>query len=417
MDDFDRMRKTLIKSALRGTLEKDVEKLKEKIPVDEKQALDSLIHPEKYGPVVQLSDCVCKDTEAKCQINCLFDAIKRDENGKLLVSADCSGCGTCIEKCEEHVLDGRVDLIPLINLLKEHKTPVYAMIAPAFSGQFSAEVTSGKLRSAFKAAGFYGMLEVALFADILTLKEALEFDRAINNDDDFMLTSCCCPMWVALIKKSYSSLIPHVPPSVSPMAACGRAVKRIHPDAVTVFIGPCIAKKAEAREEDIKDAVDYVITFQETDELFDVCGINPAEMQEDESDHSSAAGRIYARTSGVSEAVQATVNMLNPHRKISLTAQQADGIIDCKKMLKEISSGEIHANFIEGMGCKGGCIGGPKRIIPVDEAKKHIEEYAEKASSKTPVDNPHVRDLLGRLGFDTLESLLDRDNTFTREFD
>lgn len=416
MGDFDKMRKTLLEAAKNNRLEEAAEKLKKEVPEDEQKALDSLLHPERYGPVIQLSDCVCADGEAKCEINCLFDGIKRDEDGKLIVSTDCAGCGICIEDCENHVLAGRVDLIPLMKLLAEHKTPVYAMIAPAFSGQFSEKVTAGKLRSAFKAAGFYGMIEVALFADILTLKEALEFDRAIRDDNDFVMTSCCCPMWVALIKKKYSSLIPHVPPSVSPMVACGRSIKRIHPEAVTVFIGPCIAKKAEAREEDIKDAVDYVLTFQETAELFDICGIDPAEMPEDESDHSSTGGRIYAKTGGVSEAVKSTVERLNPHRKIALTAQQADGIVDCKKMLLEIEKGNIHANFIEGMGCKGGCIGGPKRIIPVDEAREHINKYAYSATSKTPADNPHVLMILQKLGFDTLKSLLDRDNIYTRQF-
>lgn len=416
MGDFDKMRKTLLEAAKNNRLEETAEKLKNEVPKDEQKALDSLLHPERYGPVVQLSDCVCADGEAKCELHCLFDGIKRDKDGKLIVSTDCAGCGLCIEDCENHVLAGRVDLIPLMKLLAEHKTPVYAMIAPAFSGQFSEKVTAGKLRSAFKAAGFYGMIEVALFADILTLKEALEFDRAIQDDNDFIMTSCCCPMWVALIKKKYASLIPHVPPSVSPMVACGRSIKHIHPEAVTVFIGPCIAKKAEAREEDIKDAVDYVLTFQETAELFEVCGIDPAEMPEDESDHSSKGGRIYAKTGGVSEAVKSTVERLNPHRKIALKAQQADGIVDCKKMLLEIEKGNINANFIEGMGCKGGCIGGPKRIIPVDEAREHINNYAKSASCKTPADNPHVLMILQKLGFDTLESLLDRDNIFIRQF-
>ena len=113
----------------------------------------------------------------------------------------------------------------------------------AFLGQFSKEVTPGKLRTAFKQLGFDGMLEVALFADILTLKEALEFDKNILTDTDFQLTSCCCPLWIAMIRKVYNELMPHVPGSVSPMVAAGRTVKHIHHEATTVFIGPCIAKR------------------------------------------------------------------------------------------------------------------------------------------------------------------------------
>ena len=137
----------------------------------------------------------------------------------------------------------------------------------------------------------------------LTLKEALEFDRIVHEVDDFLLTSCCCPIWVAMIRRVYSTLVSHIPPSVSPMVACGRSVKRIHPDAVTVFIGPCVAKKAEAREKDIADAVDYVLTFQEVRDILSAAGIDPAREEEDERDHSCTTGRIYARTAGVSTAV------------------------------------------------------------------------------------------------------------------
>jgi iron only hydrogenase large subunit-like protein len=411
------MRRRLEISAVNGTLEEDTAKIISSASDDEKQSLDTLINPHKYQPVIKLSECTChSDERESCQINCLFNAIQRDKDGKLVITAECKGCGSCIENCKAHTLAGRTEIIPLIELLRKQDSPVYAMIAPAFSGQFSEDVTSGKLRSAFKKIGFYGMLEVALFADILTLKEALEFDRLIKNENDFLLTSCCCPLWVALIKKSYRSLIPHVPPSVSPMVACGRSIKKIHPEAKTVFIGPCIAKKAEAREADIADAVDFVLTFQEVAELFELTGIKPAEMEEDSSDHSSTAGRIYARTSGVSDAVQSTLDRLSPLRKIPFKAQQADGMVSCKEILQKISKGDITANFIEGMGCKFGCVGGPKSLISANEAREHVNAYSRAASSKTPVDNTHVLDILNRLGFDTIESLLDRDNTFTRLF-
>ena len=170
------------------------------------------------------------------------------------------------------------------------------MIAPAFLGQYSPEVTPGRLRSAFFKAGFKGMIEVALFADILTLKVAIEFDANILKDSDFQLTSCCCPLWIAMIRKVYNKLMPHVPGSVSPMIACGRAIKTLYPDAVTVFIGPCIAKKAEARESDLKGAVDYVLTFREMKDIFDIMQINPEDF--DEEDRSTPRGRKDLRAHG-----------------------------------------------------------------------------------------------------------------------
>lgn len=408
----------LVKASFNKSLNEEIDNLRKNDEFNEDD-LNYILHPENYPSVIRTGACDSCSSEKipACEVACLFSAIKRDEDGKVIFEQnDCTGCGRCVEVCENKGLVERKDLIPILELLHTKSVPVYAMIAPAFNGQFTLDVTAGKLRSAFKCLGFYGMLEVALFADILTLKEALEFDRTIQEDKDFMLTSCCCPIWVAMIKKIYHDLIPHMPPSVSPMVACGRAIKRIHPDAVTVFIGPCIAKKAEAREPDIKDAVDYVLTFQEIKELFDLAEIDFSNLPEDLRDHSSKAGRIYARTGGVSEAVQSTLNRLNPGRKIPLRAAQANGAVECKRLLKDITEGEIKANFMEGMGCVGGCVGGPKALIPYKEGTEHVIEYGDLAAYSTPIDNPHAIELLEQLGFNSIEDLLERDNLFIRKF-
>jgi iron only hydrogenase large subunit-like protein len=423
MSEYEDLGRRLEKAALEGRLAEESGRAAREAGAAEDQdgagrRLDALLHPEDKPLVMQFKACGCDPRGGKspCEISCLFDAIRRDGSGNLVITPDCTGCGRCIEACDAGVLKGRKDAVPLLELLRAKQKPVYAMIAPAFSGQFSPEVTSGKLRTAFKSLGFYGMIEVALFADILTLKEALEFDRAINRNEDYLLTSCCCPMWMALIRKQYAQLIPHVPPSVSPMVACGRSIKKIHPEAVTVFIGPCLAKKAEAKEADIADAVDYVLTFDEVGELFDLAQLDLASLPEDRRDQSSRGGRIYARTSGVSEAVQTTLQRLRPGRSIPLRAEQADGIVACKELLRKISQGEIHANFIEGMGCKGGCVGGPRVLIDKEKARDYVNRYGDEATSRTPAENENVLDILHRLGFTTVESLLDRDNTFTREF-
>lgn len=417
MDNYEEMSRRLQKAIEEGHLQEEIHAIQASGSEQECKQLEMLLHPENYPPVVKLEDCMCSDeTQAACEVSCLFEAIRRDKDGKLAITEDCVGCGQCVERCEQKAIAGRKDLVPLVQWLQERETPVYAMIAPAFSGQFSAEVTSGKLRTAFKKLGFYGMIEVALFADILTLKEALEFDQSIQSDTDFMLTSCCCPMWVALIRKSFDELVPHVPPSVSPMVACGRTIKRMHPEAKTVFIGPCIAKKAEARQLDIADAVDFVLTFDEVAQMFADAELDLPNLAEDMSDHSSTAGRIYARTGGVSRAVQSTLDRLRPDREIPLRAIQADGMVACKQLLADIKDGKIKANFMEGMGCKGGCVGGPKSLLPKEEATGHVNQYGEQAAYATPADNPHVLEILHRLGFDTIESLLERDNTFIRKF-
>ncbi len=379
--------------------------------------LNCLLHPEKHAPVIFAEQCEQCAYERACEKSCIFDAFEQDENGRVVINSEkCIGCGACIDACRLEKLAANKDVVPVLTAVREKKREVYALIAPAFLGQFGEKVTVGRLRAAFKAMGFKGMVEVAVFADILTLKEALEFDANIQSEQDFQLTSCCCPVWIAMIKGIYHELLPHVPGAVSPMVAAGRVVKKLHPDAMTVFIGPCMAKKAEAREHDIADAVDYVLTFQEVQDMFDAAEINPEELGEDEKEHSSRAGRIYARTGGVSEAVRATVKQLNPERSIEVKAKQADGIKACKEMIERLKEGDIAANFFEGMGCNGGCVGGPKRIIPMEEGKENVNIYSERAEYKTPLENPFVLELLERLGFHTVEEFLEKSELLERTF-
>lgn len=398
--------------------------LKRKISADEPLPegydpyhLDCLLHPEKYAPVLKVSECEKCAYDRACQNSCIFDAIEGDESGKLRINPSlCVGCEACIKACRDERLTASRDVLPAMKAVREADGPVYMMIAPAFLGQFSEKVTPGKLRTAFKALGFTGMVEVALFADILTLKEALEFDEHVQKEGDFQLTSCCCPVWIAMIRKIYHELMPHVPGAVSPMIACGRMIKRIHPDAITVFAGPCLAKKREAKEPDIADAVDFVLTFQEVQDIFDAADIHPEELADEEKDHASKAGRLYARTGGVSLAVSEMVKQLHPERDLPVRAEQANGTKECTEMIRRIREGETKANFFEGMGCIGGCVGGPKAVLSKEEGTKHVNAYGDEAEFRTPLENPYVLKILEELGFETVEGLLNDESLLTREF-
>lgn len=379
--------------------------------------IDCLLHPSMYAPVWRTKPCDCGGDEAPgCVSRCIYSAIVRNLDGELVIDKDrCVGCGECLEACASGVLTASRDVLPVLDAVKNSKGPVYAMVAPVTAGQFG-NVSMGRLRSAFKSIGFAGMVEVALFADILTLKEALIFDRKIKSDEDFMLTSCCCPIWIAMVRRGYARYMSKIPDSVSPMVACGRAVRQMEPSAVTVFIGPCLAKKAEARDRDIADAVDFVLTFEETRDIFDAFHISVEELKDDEKEHSSKAGRLYGRTAGVSEAVRETVHRLNPNRRIEVRAEQADGTKSCRELLQRLQEGKITANYLEGMGCEGGCCGGPKVLIPPEDGKCYVNMYGKASPYETPLDNPNVRELLQRLGFNSVESLL-RDSIFTRHFE
>ena len=397
--------------------------LRQKVSVEEPlpreydpKHLDCLLHPEEYAPVISTDTCTdC--FERACQKSCIFDAIETGKEGELFINPSrCEGCAACIDACKSNHLAASKDVLPAMRAVRNASGPVYLMIAPAFSGQFRGHVTAGKLRSACKALGFTGMVEVALFADILTLKEALEFERHVREPGDFQLTSCCCPVWIAMIRKRYHELLPHVPGAVSPMVACGRFLKRIHPDAVTIFAGPCLAKKKEAKEPDIADAVDYVLTFQEMQDIFDAAEISLEELPEEEKEHASKAGRLYARTGGVSQAVEEMVRQLSPDGKINVRCEQANGTKECMEMMRRIQNKETDANFFEGMGCVGGCVGGPKAIIDSEKGKRYVDEYAKKSIYQTPLENPYVRKLLEELGFETVEELLEDNTLLTREF-
>lgn len=379
--------------------------------------LDCLLHPESYAPVLSLQPCTCGEGETECEAACLFQAIVRRADGTVTIDPDrCAGCARCIQACHAGNLTASRDILPALDAIKHAKGPVYALIAPAFLGQFSPSATPGKLRAAFKQLGFTGMVEVALFADLLTLKEALEFDRNVKTEEDFQLTSCCCPMWIAMIRKIYHELMPHVPGAVSPMIAAGRTVKQLHPDALTIFVGPCIAKKAEAREPDLRGAVDYVLTFQEVRDIFVAAGIRPEALEESARDHSSRAGRIYARTGGVSEAVRTTVERLHPDRSVRIRTRQADGVPACKAMIEAIAHGDHSANFFEGMGCVGGCVGGPKVCVDREISREHVNQYGDASAFRTPLDNPYVLKVLHLLGFETVETFLEQSDIFIRHF-
>ena len=412
----------LVKASYQGNLQAEIDSLESTGDEHTKQYIHYALgkgDPDKV--VFQVKECNSgsKDVEHNCEAGCLFNAIVRDMEGKVVIQdRNCTHCGHCIDTCSLDSLVDKKEFIPLVELLKSREVPVFAIVAPAIVGQFGPNVSMGQLRSAFKHLGFYGMLEVALFADVLSLKEALEFDKHVLTVQDFVLTSCCCPIWVGMVKRVYDTLVPHISPSVSPMVACGRGVKRLHPGAKVVFVGPCIAKKAEAKEPDIRDAVDAVLTFHELKQIFEATDIDPSQMEDIPSEHSSTSGRIYARTGGVSQSISDTLNRLRPEKSVKIKAIQADGIKECKALLRAITSNDIQANFYEGMGCIGGCVGGPKALLEIEVGTARVNEYGLEAHAPTPADNQHVLELLTQLGIDNVDELLKGESAkiFQRQF-
>ena len=399
---FEELYKRVLRDKLKG--KKDFEG----IP---KKKLDCLLHPDRYPLVWKNEPCDC--TDAQCVTACMFQALEI-KDGKVTLNPDnCVGCAQCIEACENKNLTFSHDAIHAVEILKESDKPVYALMAPAYIGQFGEDATPGKIRSALKGMGFAGMIEVAAFADILTLKESLEFTTSVKSEDGFQLTSCCCPVWISMIRKDFTKIVGHLPASVSPMIACGRIAKALHEGCKTIFVGPCLAKKAEIREPDLVGDIDCVLTFEELKDVFEALSVDFAGMEEDENEHSAAAGRMYARTGSVSRAVKECVKSIS--QEYELKPVCACGTAECKKMLQEILDGKIQGNFFEGMACPGGCVGGPKRNMDKDVATELVDRYAEEATYRTPGENPYVLDLIQRLGFQTIDDFIENSHILSRE--
>lgn len=361
-----------------------------------------------------------KDGKFACEAACPLNAIKYDNNNKTtyIDRELCVNCGLCVEHCKNgHILD-KVEFIPVMNLIKENKT-VIAAVAPAINGQFGDNVTMDMLREAFIKIGFTDMIEVAFAADILSIKEACEFNKHVNKDGDIMITSCCCPIWVAMLKKVYTSLVKDLSPSVSPMIAAGRIIKKINPDAKVVFVGPCIAKKAEAKEKDLDGIIDFVLTFAELDEIFKSLEIDLSSLKGIPSiDYASRGGRLYARSGGVSIAVSDIIEELYPEKFKNFKAEKVSGVKDCKVILEKALNKEIDANFIEGMGCKGGCVGGPKALIPIEKGKENVDKFALDSPIKVPLHSEYLDKVLADLGITSIEDFKDKEkmSLFERDF-
>ena len=350
----------------------------------------------------------CNEHNDQCVVDCKYeDPIYRRTKEPLIAKDKCLSCGYCVSECDFGAIADKIEFIPLIELLKDKEKPVYATIAPAAAGQFGENITMGHLRTALKLMGFRDLIEVALFADILTIKEAFEFNKLVKNEEDFFLTSCCCPVWFNMVKKNYPDLYEKMSPSVSPMIASGRILKRLYPNARVVFIGPCIAKKSEAKEPHLEGAIDFVLNFKELKEIFKALQIDLQSLQPDDIDQASLGGRLYARTGGVSFSVKTAVNRLEPTRVIKLKAKKVHGVNECKGILNDLRERkDIKANFIEGMGCIGGCVGGPRTNIDVDKGTKHVNEFGEESFILTPFDNKNIFRILENFGIHSLEGIM-----------
>jgi iron only hydrogenase large subunit-like protein len=254
---------------------------------------------------------------------------------------------------------------------------VYAIVAPSISSQF-AYAKLGQVITGLKKLGFHTVIETALGADMVAESESKELA------EKGFLTSSCCPAFVQYIKSSFPDLLPLVSHNVSPMVALAKYIKSTDEKAKVVFIGPCTAKKAEAMKDEVKPYVDSVITFEELQALFDSKDIDITELDEDVLDNASYFGRIFARSGGLSDAVAEGLKEQNID--FDLKPVSCDGIEECRIALLKKSKNVLDANFIEGMACIGGCIGGAGCLTHGEKNKSEVDKYGREALEKTILD-------------------------------
>ena len=195
------------------------------------------------------------------------------------------------------------------------------------------------------------------------------------------LTSSCCPAFVRYIKSTFPDLLPLVSHNLSPMVTLAKYLKSTDEKAKVVFIGPCTAKKAEAQLESVKPYIDAVITFEELQALFDSKDLDITTLGEDVLDNASYFGRIFARSGGLSDAVAQGLKEQNIN--FDLKAVACDGIEECRMALLKKSKNVLDANFIEGMACIGGCIGGAGCLTHGEKNKAEVDKYGKEALEKT----------------------------------
>ena len=325
--------------------------------------------------------------ERPCQAACGMDAIGMDENGKAVINQDkCVSCGQCLVTCPFGAIVDKGQIYQVVRSIVEGNQ-VIAIVAPAFIGQFGKYSTPEKFTSAMKKLGFDRVVEVAVGADMCTIEEAKDFLEKVPAKQDFMATSCC-PAWHAMVHKLFPAQSKNISMTLTPMVFTARLMKKQYPGCKVVFVGPCAAKKLEAIRENIRSDVDFVLTFEELQGMFEAKEIDFATIEAGEPmNEGTAAGRGFAVSGGVAGAVEKLVHETNPGMEVKTA--RAEGLRDCRKLMTMAKAGKYNGYLLEGMACPGGCVAGAGTILPVDLAAKVVGRYQSEARSASPLESPY----------------------------
>lgn len=318
-----------------------------------------------------------------CENACKVKAIDMAQDGHAIVKNDkCISCGACVYQCPFGAITDKSFILNVIDMIQKsdnnNSYKVYCVVAPSISSQFSY-AKLGQVITAIKKLGFYHVVEAALGADMVAYSECKELA------EKGFLTSSCCPAFVDYIEKQVPAVVPHISHNLSPMATIAKFIKNTDPESKVVFIGPCTAKKMEFQKPTVRPYIDSVITFEELQALFDSRDFDLSTLEEDVLDNASYFGRIFARSGGLSDAVAQGLKERNI-TDFELKAIRCNGIEECRTALLKAARGKADGNFIEGMACIGGCIGGAGCLTHGEKNKADVDKYGQEALEKTISD-------------------------------
>ena len=316
-----------------------------------------------------------------CQNACKIKAISmNDQKTAVIDNKKCIQCGACVYQCPFGAIMDKSFMVNAIDILKKSERNtrggnyrVYAVVAPSISSQF-AYAKLGQVVTGLKKLGFHDVIEAALGADMVAMAESRELA------EKGLLTSSCCPAFVRYIKSEFPNLTEHISHNLSPMATIAKYIKDTTPNSKVIFIGPCTSKKAEAQLDEVKPYIDTVLTFEELQALFDSRDIDISTLEEGFLDNASYFGRIFARSGGLTDAAVQAMKEQNIDFEINPVV--CDGIEACRVALLKLSKGLLDGNFVEGMACTGGCIGGAGCLTHGEKSKADVDKYGREAFEK-----------------------------------
>ena len=322
--------------------------------------------------------------ERPCKKSCPVGAISYDEAGICKIDeSKCIHCGHCIHNCPFGAIGSKIYAVNVIQAIRDGKR-VIAMCAPATEGQFGKSINMAAIRSALIKAGFADMVEVGLGGDMTAAYEAIEWIEA--RKEGRIMTTSCCPAFISMLRHHFPKIYEQNKSStVSPMVAVSRYLKYLDPECVTVFIGPCIAKKGETLNELIKDTPDYAMTYGEFVAMLDAKDIAIEPIEEDYQE-SSLFGKRFAGSGGVAGAVMEVMKELGEDTS-DIRLMTCAGGDECKKAMSLLKAGKLNVDFVEGMICPGGCVGGPSKHQAENLVLQARADLLSKADDRCILEN------------------------------